>query len=272
VDFITGQIPLWFEIYEEGDLKRVNLNELKDYVRETTGIRVFLCGNIYESISTEQIEMIAQKMAQLRINDPQKGSLTKKPFDGVVAYEKERIINREWKSFGILYEGILYQKLLAVFSLKGSLDERICSILITNQLIGTWDQNDHRYHIRTSIYGFPHIISVPGLVLGPAKPREFYIKRQMGVPVEILKEEYRGRFLDHEDSRMTEVVKGYTIQALFYQLMEDPFCADPNCRLFNSHWQEEMIHAQLNGKYEFCPRHESILKKIKNRTWKYQFQ
>jgi len=265
VNFITGQIPLCFEIYEEGDLKRINLNELKDYIQETTGIRVFLRGNIYETISMDQIETIAQKTAQLRINEPQKGILPKKPLDGEVAYEKERISDLEWKSFGILYEGILYQKLLADFPLKGRLDERYCSILITNQLIGTWDQNDHRYHIRTSIYGFPHIISVPGLVMAPAKPREFYVKRQMGVPVEILKEEYRGRFLDHEDSRMTEVVKGYAIQALFYQLMESPFCADPNCRLFNSHWQEEMIHAQLNGDYEFCPRHESILKKIKDR-------
>lgn len=265
MDFITGQIPLCFEIYEEGDLKRVNLNELKDYIQETTGIRVFLRGNIYETISMDQIETIAQKTAQLRINEPQKGILPKKPLDGEVAYEKERISDREWKSFGILYEGILYQKLLADFPLKGRLDERYCSILITNQLIGTWDQNDHRYHIRTSIYGFPHIISVPGLVMAPAKPREFYVKRQMGVPVEILKEEYRGRFLDHGDPRTAEVLKGYVMQALFFQLTGNPFCEDRDCRLFNSHWQEEMLHAQLDGNYEFCPRHESILKKIKDR-------
>lgn len=266
------RIPFCFEIYHEGDITPVNLKVLKDYLKEKTAIRVFLRGNIYEGLLKEQIEKMAQKMARIRIKQPQKGLLLKDPLEGEVAYEKERINDQAWRSFGILYEGILYQKLIAEFPLKEKLDERCCSILITTQLIGTWDQNDHRYHLRTSIYGFPHIISIPGLVLAPAKPKGFYIKRQMGIPVEILKEEYRGEFLDHEDSRLTEVIKGYVMQALFYQIMENPFCEDRDCRLFNAHWQEEMIYAQLNGKYEFCPKHESILKKIKNRTGNHPFQ
>jgi len=264
VDHLIDRIPLRFEIYEEGDISIVNLNKLKKYVQETTGIEIFLRGNIYENISMDQVQTIAQKMAQLRIKDPEKEFLNKTPLKGEVTYEEERISDQKWKSFGILYEGILYQKHLADFPLKKKLNERYCSILITNQLVGTWDQNDHRYHIRTSIYGSPHIISVPGLVLAPAKPREFYIKRQMGVPVEILKEEYKGRFLEHGDLRTTEILKGYLIQALFYDLIGNPFCDDSDCRLFNSHWQEEMLHAQLDGKYEFCSKHEALLKKIRN--------
>jgi hypothetical protein len=36
-----------------------------------------------------------------------------------------------------------------------------------------------------------------------------------------------------------------------------------DCRLFNSHWQEEVLHSQMDGQYEFCPRHEEILEWIR---------
>jgi hypothetical protein len=85
----------------------------------------------------------------------------------------------------------------------------------------------------------------------------------MGTPIEWLKEEYQGRFLDHSDSRMTEVLKGYAMQALLFHLTGDPFCEDRDCRLFNSHWQEEVIHSQINGKYEFCPIREALLKGLR---------
>ncbi|NWF94272.1 MAG: hypothetical protein HXY46_15345 [Syntrophaceae bacterium] len=242
----------------------MDLKDLKDYLQEKTAIQVSLKGNIFGGLSEDQVEMIAQKVARLRIKDPWKGPLSEKTLEGEVAYEQERINDREWKLFGILYEGVLYQELLRDFILEGKLNDRNCTILLTNQLIATRDQDDLRYHIRTSLYGFPHILSIPGFVSAPAKPREFYVKRQMGIPVQILKEEYKGRFLDHGDSRTTEVLKGYVMQALFFQLTGDPFCEDQDCRLFNSHWQEEMLHAQLDGKYEFCPRHEAILDKIKS--------
>lgn len=262
-----NQIPFSIKIFEEGDLSILKMEVLSSYLKEKTGIEVFLCGNIYKDLSENDIETLAKKFAKLRIKDPMKGNLSKTVFDGEVAYEKERIKEKMWKTFGILYEGILYQKLLSEFTLNRKAGEQDCIILITNQLIGSWDPDDLRYHLRTSIYGFPNIISINGLVLAPARPREFYLKRQMGIPLEILKEEYKGRFLDHNDLRMTEVLKGYLIQALLYQITGNPFCNDPDCRLFNSHWQEEMLNAQLNGNYEFCPEHEKFLKEIKDRKY-----
>ena len=260
------RIPHSFRLHEEGDINGLNVKDIKDYLHDKTAIPVSLCGNIYKRLSRNQIESIARKIARLRIKDPQKGPLPKMALEAEVSYEKERLKDPDWKIFGILYEGVLYQQLLRDFIFEGNLEEQDCSILFTNQLIGTWDSNDWRYHLRTSLYGFPHIISIPGMVMAPAKPREFYLKRQMGVPVEFLKEEYKGRFLEHGDGRMTEVLKGYVMQALFYHLTGNPFCEDPDCRLFNSHWQEEMLHAQLDGKYEFCPRHEEILGRIRGRV------
>ncbi len=259
-------IPHSFNLYEEGDISVININGVKDYLKEKTAITVTVFGNIYEGLSEKQIETIAQKIARLRIKNPMKRALSNMIYDTEVNYERERIKDPTWKTFGILYEGLLYQQVLNEFILEGRLNEQYCTVLLTNQLIGTWDQDSLRYHIRTSIYGFPHIISIPGLVMGPAKPREFYLKRQMGVPMELLEEEYKGKVLEHRDWRMTEVLKGYMMQALFYHLTGNPFCEDRDCRLFNSHWQEDMIHAQLGGNYEFCPRHEGILNRVRNRV------
>ena len=61
---------------------------------------------------------------------------------------------------------------------------------------------------------------------------------------------------------MTEVVKGYVLQALVFHSTEEAFCEDRNCRFFNAHWQEEMIAAQLGGGYEICPFHQNIIRKI----------
>jgi hypothetical protein len=147
--------------------------------------------------------------------------------------------------------------------LERGLDLDHCAILFTNQLFVTWDRKDSRYHARTSLYGFPSLISLPGLVEAPAKPRSFYVKKRMGVPVEELMEEFEGQFIDYGDSRITEVMKGYAMQAFFFHLSGEPFCEDPNCRLFNSHWQEEVLRSQLDGRYEFCPRHETILEGLR---------
>lgn len=65
-------------------------------------------------------------------------------------------------------------------------------------------------------------------------------------------------FLRYEDPRITEMAKGYAMQAAFYSLTGEPFCDDPRCRLFNAHWQREMFNAQLGGG-DYCPFHRNIL-------------
>lgn len=65
--------------------------------------------------------------------------------------------------------------------------------------------------------------------------------------------------------RLTEVAKGYALQAVFYQALGEAFCKDPYCRLFNAHRQEEMLRAQLDGAFDLCPRHEGLLPHIPSR-------
>ena len=265
VNDIVHRIPVSIYLYEEGDLDGLNIKNLGQYLSEKSHIPFHIQGNIYEGFPEERIETVAENFARIKVKDPGRRFTSIIPLQAEVDYEKKRIRSPSWKIFGILYEGVLYQKMILDLISGGQLDSDHCSILFTNHLIGTWDRNDQRYHARVSLYGFPHLISTTGLVEAPAKPKEFYLKKKMGLPLDLLKEEYRGRFLEHGDSRMTEVLKGYAMQALFFHLTGDPFCDDRDCRLFNSHWQEEVLHSQMEGRYEFCPRHEAILRKLRDR-------
>ena len=51
------------------------------------------------------------------------------------------------------------------------------------------------------------------------------------------------------------------MQAVFYSLTGNPFCEDKGCRLYNAHWQEDAIFAQLESGYEFCKEHTKFLRK-----------
>jgi hypothetical protein len=208
----------------------------------------------------ERVHRLAEELASLRIRDATRTDVgDPRPMEGEVAYERRRIEGEGFKSFGILYDGF---RLQGVFSSLIPRDEQQlshCHIIFTNQLLGTWDDDDHRYHTRVSIYGFPSLISTTGVVEAPAKPREFYLKKRLGIPVHELKNEFRGRFIDHGDPHLTEAVKGYVMQAFIFHMTGYPFCDDPDCRLYNAHWQEELIRAQVDGRYEFCPKHQEIL-------------
>lgn len=263
-DFIRP-VPSTIDLYEEGDLNGLSVPELGQYLKEETRIPFRIRGNIYKRFSGRKTNETAQRFARIKVKDPGKKFVEGTPFPAEIDYEKRRIKDPQWSIIGILYGGVLYQEIISDLIFKNTLGFDRCIILFTNQLFGTWDRGNNRYHARVSLYGFPSLISITGLVVAPAKPKEFYLKKQMGTLMERLKEEYQGRFLDHGDLRMTEVLKGYAMQALFFYLTGEPFCEDRDCRLFNSHWQEEALHSQMDGQYEFCPRHESILKGLRER-------
>jgi len=261
---ITG-----LHLYVEGLISYLSVREIIRYLKRwMKGSDIDFRGNFFryhlKSLSKEERQerarRFAQELAFLRIRDVARRDLgDRRPMEGEVAYERRRIEQDNFRSFGILYDGF---GLKGIFSSLISEDERYlnhCHIIFTNQLLGTWDEDDHRYHARVSVYGFPSLISTTGVVEAPAKPREFYLKRRLGIPLEVLKTEFKGRFIDYGDSRLTEILKGYVMQVLFFHMTGNPFCDDPHCRLYNAHWQEELIRAQLDGDYGFCRSHLRFL-------------
>lgn len=253
-------------LYKEGDLNGMNVERVGQYLTEKTGVPFQLRGDIYERLPIEKMEGLAFRFAKVRVKGLGRGFTPGTPLPAEVDYEKRRIQTPHWKVIGIHYEGIFYQQAISELVLRETLDQDSCFILFTNQLFGTWGWDDRRYHVIASLYGFPNMISVSGLVEAPAKPKSFYLKRQMGLSKESLQEIYQGRFLVHGDPWLEEVAKGYAMQAFFFYLIGNPFCEDRHCRLFNSHWQEELLHCQLGGTYEYCPEHEEMLRALKRKS------
>ncbi len=255
-------------LYDEGTAEAVDIEEIAKYLAQRMGkVKVEVRGNPFVlNLPPDKVSDYARKIAGIKIQGVSQKILSgQEPLHGVIEYEKSRILAKTG-SFGILYDGF---HLLRIFCEIMSREERsleFVHIFFTNRLFVTWDDSDKRYHLRTSLYGIPSIISTTGLVEAPAKPREYYLLKQQyerwGKDLTELKNSFKGSFIDYEDKRLTEVAKGYAMQAVFYSVTGDPFCEDKGCRLYNAHWQEELIFAQLESGYEFCQRHTKLLRKL----------
>lgn len=153
--------------------------------------------------------------------------------------------------------------------LKYAKTKDTCHIILTPRVFATYDAQK-KLHIRAVLLGFPSLISTSGIVEGPAKPREYYFYKQKYTQLGIwnieeakVKKKFKARFIDYTDKRMNEVLKGYVAQALFFYITGEPFCLSKSCRLYNSHWQEDLIYSQIKIG-EFCPKHKKLLKQIKS--------
>ena len=103
------------------------------------------------------------------------------------------------------------------------------------------------------------------MIEAPAKPREYYLSlltnMTQGLNIDSIKNQFKGTYLQYHDSKLSEIIKGYAMQALFYYLTGEPFCESKECRLFNAHWQSDLLQSQIqNGK--LCSMHQEILEKI----------
>jgi hypothetical protein len=223
------------------------------------------------TVSDELRDGFSKRLASAKVRDLGNLNVKFEPLYGEIEYEKMILKEPSRRSFGILYDGFRLQAILRDLIPPEERDLKHLHIVFTNRLFGTWDEDDRRYHARVGVYGFPSMVSTTGIVEAPAKPKEFYfLKQRYGalgktdVPLEVLKEKFRGRFIDYDDKRLTEVMRGYVMQAIFFHLTLEPFCSDKRCRLYNAHWQEEVLEAQLKPP-EFCETHERMLEQLKLR-------
>jgi hypothetical protein len=266
--------PTYVYLYSEPAAASLDLPQICNYVKNTLPpLEVVVRENFTRSNlgapTGKALSSLAEELARAKVRNPlrQVGDFT--PLRGEVDYEERRLSDPDKKSWGILYDGYKLMRILQrmISQAEGNLSH--IHVVFTNQLFGTWDENDQRYHARVSVYGFPSLISTTGIVEAPAKPREYYLLKQqyaaLGMPdataIE-LDTQFRGQFISHGDPRLTEVMKGYALQAILYHLWGDPFCQDKSCRLYNAHWQLEVIGAQLEGEYEFCPFHRDKLQQL----------
>ncbi len=253
-------------LYAEDSAEELNIAEIAKYLGQKLGkAKTEVRGNPFINLPQDKISAYAKKIASTKIQEINKKIPSgQEPLYGEIEYEKKRILGKT-RSFGILYDGFHLQRPFGEIIPREEHHLEFVHIFFTNRLFATWDESNQRYHLRTSIYSIPSIISTTGLIEAPAKPREYYLLKQqyekLGKDIVGLKDKFKGRFIDYGDKRLTAVAKGYAMQAVFYVLTGDPFCEDKGCRLYNAHWQEELIFAQLESGYEFCQRHTQLLER-----------
>ena len=74
-----------------------------------------------------------------------------------------------------------------------------------------------------------------------------------------MNQKYKGTYLEYHDKRLSKIAQGYIMQGIFYYLTGEPFCNSLECRLYNPHWQKDLLYSQITvGK--LCEKHQNILK------------
>jgi hypothetical protein len=162
-----------------------------------------------------------------------------------------------------LLDGFGLQRIYSDFICEDEMEPEHVHIIFIDSLVATSDEVTRRFHARTLICGTPSIISTNGIIEAPAKPRDYYFKMMLSdllnLSNEEIKTKFNGRFIDYDDPSVFCAALGFAVQAVFYFLTDgDPFCIENTCTLYNSHWQEEMIRAQVKTP-KFCEYHETLL-------------
>jgi len=248
-----------------------DLKGVRDYLSSLfTTVDVRISRSPLSSLREVSVEEVGTWLVRSRVKDPGLSRQHFEPMLGEIDYEA-RILRGIAGPSGVVYDA---RELLDLYAkhMGGDLKSAEAAIVFTHRLISTYSHDDLRHHLRMLVCGFPSLISVPGVVEAPAKPREYYLLRQQleslgagAVRLEQLKREFQGRIVDYgDDEAIEEALKGLALQAVMFHLTLRPFCSDRRCRLFNAHWQEELVASQLRGR-GLCRRHAALISRLGRR-------
>jgi len=259
-------MKIFLIIYDTFNYPKFNLKEIISFIsKKFPYIEIKKRTDFFNYwIKKDEIKNFAEEFVKIRVRDRKKILKNESILPVEIEYEIKRI-RGVIKSHGIIYDGFEFQNICGkIISNKDKkeMNRNYINIILTNQLIATFDEYDNSYHLRVIILGSPNIISTTGIIEALAKPKEYYFKIQMGYNEMELKDEFKDRIINFEDKeKITEILKGYFSQAIFYHVYGELFCNDKGCRLYNSHWQQDAIFSQIESKYDFCEKHKKLLKK-----------
>jgi hypothetical protein len=259
-------------VYIDHPSPSLSIDDLR-HCLEKFNLEVIFKGNLIDSLklSEEELMKFAARISGAIIQD------INVPNDDIV-FPNRRYSNLERNRLtgeadymGVFYDGYSLQRIF--FNLfrdkfAGKITNKFIHIIFTSRLFGTFEKR--RYHARVILMGTPNLVSTSGVVEAPARPREYYWLKagfiQSGRDIAELNSVYKGRFIEYNDSKMTSILGSYALQAVAYEVSGKEFCEDNTCCLYNSHWQEEVLRAQLDGK--LCQKHHDIMlsMSVKNQT------
>ena len=251
-------------LYDEPSVPEIEINSLASFLQETLDIQVEIRKNFFEHFRANK--STANELASSRIFNPYSSFERHSPTQEETNMEQESFENSSVLNNIILYDGFEIQNILKKIIPQEELSLDYFHLVFTTRLTCTYDYEDYRYHGRAVICSNPSIISTTGIIEAPAKPRAYYISMYhsitQGLNLDSLKDQFKGKFLEYHDKNLGKVVRGYALQAIFYYFTGEPFCDSKDCILNNAHWQEDLIHAQIESG-ELCHTHQKILESIK---------
>ncbi len=251
-------------LYDEPSVPEIKINDLAKFLNETLHVQVEVRKNFFEHFKSDR--NMAYMLASSRIYNSYSTFERHKPTEEEINFEEDGFTNNSVSNNIVLYDGFEVQKILLDAIPSEELFCDIFHLVFTTRLGCTYDYDDYRYHGRAVICSNPSIISTTGIIEAPAKPREYYLSIHnsisQGLNLDVLKDKFRGKFLEYHDKNLSIVIRGYSLQAIFYHITADPFCDSMECILYNAHWQEDLIRTQIElGK--LCDRHQKILESVR---------
>ena len=248
-------------LYDEPSVPEIKIKDLAEFLNRKIKVDTEIRGSFLNHFNVEQ--KIITKIASGRILNLYTPFERHKPTIDEIESEQEG--ERFTRDNIILYDGFELQNVFTEIIPKSEQSSDIFHIIFTRRLTCTFDYNDYRYHGRAVICSNPSIISTTGMIEAPAKPREYYLKLyeklSQGLNLDSIKNEFKGKFLEYHDRNLNLVVRGYAMQAIFYYLTGQAFCESKECMLYNAHWQEELLHSQIQVG-SLCEHHENIMESI----------
>ncbi|MGQ0797466.1 MAG: DUF6775 family putative metallopeptidase [Methanobacteriota archaeon] len=254
-------------LYADPSSPTLDLRAVSEFLHATLGLPCTVRGDVFVEHGGTDLEALARAIAATKVRDLGRPFEAHEPLFGEVTFELRLLKDPGKRVPGILYDAHRYADILRDLLPVEERSLRTLPVVFGHRLIGTFDE-DGRYHARTVLCGVPGLVSTSGLVEAPAKPPEYYrVKARLSaalgaVPFDAAKEPFAGRFVDYDDPRLTEVAKGYALQAAWYLATGEAFCEDPTCRLFNAHWQSELLAAQI-ASGRLCARHARTASRIR---------
>ena len=245
-------------LYDEPSVPQINLKSLVEFLEKSFNLSVQTRENFLKYSNNDAVFEIAQ----CRVINTRKPFEIHSPTQDEINFELKNTEQTENTKNIVMYDGFELQKILTKIIPANEVQSDFLHIFFTNKLTCTYDYNDYRYHGRALIAANPTIISTTGIIEAPAKPRQYYLdlmyNYKQGLNIDSIKEKYKGTYLEYNDPRLSKIIEGYLMQAIFYYETGSPFCSNKDCILFNAHWQKDLLHAQLeSGK--LCSNHQKIL-------------
>lgn len=248
-------------LYDEPSVPEIQIEKIKNFLQETFPVTV----ETRENILKFSLKDTAMKIAECKIFNLRKNFERHVPSMEEILFEESNFKDTSKTENIVMYDGFELQKVLTDLISENELVSNIFHVFFTNKLTCTYDFGDYRYHGRALIGANPSIISTTGIIEAPAKPREYYYDLMtnftQGINVDTIKKRYQGTYLEYHDSRLSKIAEGYILQAIFYYETGDSFCDNSGCKLFNSHWQKDLLYSQIETG-TLCEKHQIVLEKM----------